>query len=280
MSVDAAASACCCGKADPGGIDCPEWLLCAPASLLFSWARSEATVRRYPAGGQYADTLSFTAAGTLMLGQDGIYRGTLQCSARQTWEIESTASGIAFEGDGQCEGNPWGCPNLDCCASRLNATDELVYDEFAIQVMIRCFPAQAGFPTSVSMDFDDGGATVDFTRTQTTVFCPDPASENPQITEGSSSALSVFTQYTNIGGSLPLPRECLPTEFFAQYNFDETVVSTAAQTSDLVCFRRSFLPPYFELVGSCLSNVNGEDVPTNCGDVVTTRRLVQVVSLA
>lgn len=277
MSVDAASAGCCCGG-QQGGLDCPQWLQCAPTSLLFSWSRTDASVRRYPAGGQYSDVSTFTASGSLSLGMDGVYRGTLQCAARQTWDLETAAGGQAWEEDGQCSGNPWGCPNLDCCATRLDATDELVYPNFAIGVVIRCVPAQAGFNNAIEMYFDDGGATVEWTRRQTTLFCADPSVPNPVVTTDRVPAMSVFSGFTNLSNFLALPRECLPTNFFDQYNYDQTTVQTQQQTSDLICYRRTFLPPYFEVAGSCLSNVQGEDRPTICGDVVTTSRNIQTVT--
>lgn len=278
MTADAASAACCCGGGEQG-IDCPEWIACAPQSLLFSWAHSDAVVRRYPAGGQYLDSSSFTASGILSLGLDGVYRGTIACDLLQTWQLETTAGGIAFEEDPVCAGNPWGCPNLDCCATHLVATDQLVYDPFTISVTIRCIPGVAGFPSSIEMRFDGGGASVGWTRTFTTVFCPDPSVPNPDVTTGTVSAISAFQSLTNLPEVISLPRECLPTAFFDQYNADETIVETLPQLSDLVCFRRTILPPYFELVGSCLVNQSGEDVPRNCGDAVFTRRLVRVVTL-
>ena len=274
MSVDAASAACCCGGGQ-GGIDCPEWIACAPASILFSYARSDSTVRRWPTGGQYLDTLGFTAAGTLSRGMDGVFRGTIVCDARQDWQYESAANGIAWEEDPQCFGNPWGCPNLDCCATRLEAYDSFVYDQFTLSVTIRCVPAVAGFPASIEMVFDAEDAIVDWTSTRTTVFCAPPDVPNPTVAEGQQSAQSVFEGFTGLQQAIALPRECLPTNFFDQYNIDETVVERFPQMSDLICFRRTFTPPYFQIVGSCVSE---DGTQTNCGDMVQTSRTIRVVT--
>jgi len=279
MSIDAASALCCCGGGQ-GGISCSEWIACAPASVEFSFSRSDATIRRYPRGGQYIDSVSFVASGTLTRGADGVFRGTISCNGRIDWQYESIASGIAWEEDPQCGGNPWGCPNLDCCATRLERTESLAYSPFSLNASIRCITPPTATQTSIAMMFDAGGAAVEATRERATVFCPDPAIPNPEVTVEQQSAQAAFEYFTGIPMNIGLPSQCLPTQFFDQYTQNETTVDFFAQLSDLICFRRLPVHPYFELVGSCVTESPGGGIPFNCGDGVRTVSIVRTASLA
>lgn len=283
MTADAASAACCCGGGGGGGLTCPEWLSCAPATLNFVASRAVTTHRRYPAGGQYTDTISFSGLGTMTLGIDGVYRGSITCSSAYRNEYEAVANGIHFEEDGQqpC-GNPWGCPNLDCCATFLAGFTEVVTEPWTMGLEMRCTDVQGGFGANIRLSIIDDGAQVQRTTTRTTVFCPPPDVPNPQVeTEVVSKTSAWATGGIDIPLGFDLPSECLPTDFFAPYNYDQTSTQTSAQESDLTCYRLIFVPPWYELVGTCtVTGPNGElGVPLNCGDIVATVRDVRVVTL-
>ena len=276
MSVDAASAACCCGGGS-GDVNCVEWLACAPPTLTLNLARSDTNLRAWPAGGRYADTVTFSAGGQLTLGQDGKYRGAILCNARQTTEYEVGAEGGGFEEEPQCNGNPWGCPNLDCCATRLLVQSEMVYDEFLVNVEIACASFANGALIGLLIS---ASTTVNFTQTLLQLFCPDPSAPNPQVTTGQEDAMSVFGRYSPIPTLLELLPQCLPNASLDQYNFDLLTTTTAPQISTLTCFRTIPVYPYWQLVATCTQSQGGEDIGTNCGDVVYTERRVSVATLA
>ena len=276
MSVDAASAACCCGGGS-GDVNCVQWLACAPPTLTLNLARSDTSLRAWPTGGRYADTVTFSAGGQLTLGQDGKYRGTILCNARQTNEFEDAAEGYLFEEETQCNGNAWGCPNLDCCATRLLVQSEIVYDEFLVSVEIACESFANGAVIGLLVS---ASTTVNFTQTSLQLFCPDPSVPNPQVTTGQEDAMSVFNGYSPISAALNLLPQCLPNASLDQYNFDRVATTTAPQISNLTCFRTIPTYPFFQLVATCNQNVGGEDIGTNCGDVVYTERRVSVATLA
>jgi hypothetical protein len=205
-----------------------------------------------------------------MRGNDGVFRGNILCSARSRTELETVAGLIWFEEQNPCF-NPWGCPNLDCCATALVATGETQYDEFVIPATIAC-TSVGGF-TGITMQFGGSGSMASWTTTATQFGCIDQSIPNPSVTTGQEPADLVFNVYVPLAFGLPL--ECLPTNSFDAYNMDSTVVKTGTQASELICFREIPVSPYFELTGSCIS-VDG--IPTNCGEIVTTQREVRVVT--
>lgn len=282
MTVDAASAGCCCGGGVGGPLGCSEWLLCAPASINFVVARAVTTVRRYPAGGVYTDTIAFSAIGTMSRQFDGSFIGSLSCSSAYHFDREAAAGGAHYEEDGQqpC-GNPWGCPNLDCCATRLSSTEDVVIEPWTMPMQLRCVDSTAGFGSSLQFRILDDGEPVMRTRTVLQILCVDPSVPNPLV---ESDQISKSTAWaiggSEIGVSFDIASRCLPTDFFAPYNYDITRTETQEQAATLTCYRTIFVPPFFELVGTCyVTDENGVQVPGTCGDIVATVRDVRTVTL-
>lgn len=277
MSVDAASVACCCGGLGPGGIPCAQFLACAPPTLTLSWSVSQSLSRRYPAGGQYTDYFSSTAVGTMTRNQGGVYVGTLVCNAAQHREVENGAGGYAFEEDGPCNGNPFGCPNLDCCATLLDSTTDTTWDEFILDVTLSCYDANGTTPGGLTLSISGDGRTT--VQTDTTLLrCALDGVPNPLVETQDVPACGVplRTNSESLCGLYPIEAACDISGWTSQFNFDTTTTTTASQTSDLACFRLLTVPPFFELVASC-ETIPG--VPLVCGDIVTVERRVQAVSL-
>ena len=277
MTVDAASVACCCGGLGPGGIPCAQFLACAPPTLTLSWSVSQSLSRRYPAGGQYTDYFASTAVGTMTRNQSGVYVGTLVCNAAQHREVEAVAGSFHFEGSGPCDGNPWGCPNLDCCATLLDSTTDTTWDEFLLDVTLSCYDANGQLPGGLNLVISDGGRTT--TQRDTTMLrCPIDGIPNPLVETQDVPACGVplRTNSESLCGLYGIEAACDISGWGAQFNFDTTTTTTATQTSDLACFRFLDVPPFYELVGSCAS---GPSEPLVCGDIVTVERRVQAVSI-
>jgi hypothetical protein len=78
------------------------------------------------------------------------------------------------------------------------------------------------------------------------------------------------------------PASCNLTNALDYLNYDTTATTTAPHLSSLTCAREIFVSPYFEITGKCgtTNPDGGNDIPLNCGDVVTVTRQVRTVTLA
>ena len=279
MSVDAASAGCCCGGGEGGGIPCAQFIACAPLTLSFAWDESSTTSRRWPSGGQYTDVVTKTAVATLNRQPDGVYRGVAIFGFFQRVESELATSApefLNFEEDGPCDGNPFGCPNLDCCKTLLDSYSEVSADPILVDMSISCFDGV------LSIVFDDAGRVADET-TSSWSRCGDPQTQSSTRTEPCCVLLSALFNLP-CSPTVPLffPASCNLTNALDYLNYDTTATTTAPHLSSLTCAREIFVSPYFEITGKCgtTNPDGGNDIPLNCGDVVTVTRQVRTVTLA
>jgi hypothetical protein len=218
-----------------------------------------------------------TAVATLNRQPDGVYRGVAVFSFFQRFEFElatSVPEFLIFEEDTPCYGNDFGCPNLDCCKTWLDSYYEVFGDPIEFDMSISCFNGV------LSIVFDDAGRVADET-TSSWSRCADPQTQSSTRTEPICSLSSAFLPCAP-ADALFFPASCNLTNALDDLNYDTTATITAPHLSSLTCARKIFVSPYFEITGKCgtTNPDGGNDIPLNCGDVVTVTRQVRTVTLA